>query len=84
MTLTTTTLGGETGGLPLLESGVIAVVRAPEADRVRAVARALAAGGVGALNTSTHSSSMLHAQYSLATRFMPSRSGVMSAMSAAR
>ena len=49
MTLTTTTLGGETGGLPLLESGVIAVVRAPEADRVRAVARALAAGGVGAV-----------------------------------
>jgi 2-dehydro-3-deoxyphosphogluconate aldolase/(4S)-4-hydroxy-2-oxoglutarate aldolase len=49
MTLTTTTLGGETGGLPLLESGVIAVVRAPEAARLRAVARALAAGGVGAV-----------------------------------
>ncbi len=49
MTLTTTTLGGETGGLPLLESGVIAVVRAREADRLRAVARALAAGGVGAV-----------------------------------
>src|SRR5439155_6245120 len=49
MTLTTTTLGGETGGLPLLESGVIAVVRAPEAARVRAVAHALAAGGVGAV-----------------------------------
>src|SRR5439155_1536075 len=48
MTLTTTTLGGETGGLPLLESGVIAVVRAPEAARLRAVARARAAGGVGA------------------------------------
>ena len=49
MTLTTTTLGGETGGLPLLESGVIAVVRAPEAARLRAVAHALAAGGVGAV-----------------------------------
>ena len=49
MTLTTTTLGEETGGLPLLESGVIAVVRAPEAARLRAVARALAAGGVGAV-----------------------------------
>ena len=49
MTLTTTTLGGETGGLPLLESGVIAVVRAREVDRLRAVARALAAGGVGAV-----------------------------------
>jgi len=49
LTLTTTTLGGETGGLPLLESGVIAVVRAPEAARLRAVARALAAGGVGAV-----------------------------------
>ena len=49
MTLTTTTLGGETGGLPLLESGVIAVVRAPETARLRAVARALAAGGVGAV-----------------------------------
>ena len=49
MTLTTTTLGGETGGLPLLESGVIAVVRAPEAARLHAVARALAAGGVGAV-----------------------------------
>ena len=49
MTHTTTTRGGETGGLPLLESGVIAVVRAPEAVRLRAVARALAAGGVGAV-----------------------------------
>src|SRR5207302_4431652 len=35
MTHTTTTRGGETGGLPLLESGVIAVVRAPEAGRDR-------------------------------------------------
>ena len=49
MTHTTTTRGGETGGLPLLESGVIAVVRAPEAVRLPAVARALAAGGVGAV-----------------------------------
>ena len=49
MTTTTTTLGGEKGGLPLLESGVIAVVRAPEAARLRAVARALVAGGVGAV-----------------------------------
>src|SRR3989475_11628861 len=35
MTLTTTTLGGETGGLPLLESGVIAVVRAPDRKSTR-------------------------------------------------
>ena len=49
MTTTTTTLGGETGGLPLLESGVIAVVRAPAAVGLRAVARALVAGGVGAV-----------------------------------
>jgi hypothetical protein len=33
---------------------------------------------------SAQSSSMLQAQYSFATRFMPSRSGVTSAMSAAR
>ena len=49
MTTTTTTLGGEKGGLPLLESGVIAVVRAPAAVGLRAVARALVAGGVGAV-----------------------------------
>src|SRR5207247_10339440 len=50
MTHTTTTLGGERGGLhPLLESGVIAVARLPAAAGLRAAARALAAGGVGAL-----------------------------------
>src|SRR5438552_7265119 len=49
MSLTTAAVGGGTGGLPLLASGVIAVVRAPEATRLRAVARALAAGGVGAV-----------------------------------
>jgi len=49
MTTTTTTLGGEKGGLPLLESGVIAVVRAPAAVGLRAVAGALVAGGVGAV-----------------------------------
>src|SRR2546427_769011 len=48
MTHTTTALPGR-GLDPLLESGVIAVVRAPEAVRLRAVARALAAGGVGAV-----------------------------------
>src|SRR3989442_12390031 len=47
---TTTTLGGERGGLdPLLQSGVIAVARLPAAAGVRAAARALAAGGVGAV-----------------------------------
>ena len=50
MTHTTTTLGGERGGLdPLLESGVIAVARLPAAAGLRAAARALVAGGVGAL-----------------------------------
>jgi len=50
MTHTTTTLGGERGGLhPLLESGVIAVARLPAAAGLRAAARALAAGGVGAV-----------------------------------
>src|SRR5436309_894323 len=50
MTHTTTTLGGERGGLdPLLESGVIAVARLPAAGGLRAAARALVAGGVGAL-----------------------------------
>lgn len=33
----------------LLQSGVIAVIRVPEAVRLRSVARALAAGGVGAV-----------------------------------
>src|SRR2546425_12273505 len=47
MTHTTTTLPGR-GLDPLLESGVIAVIRVPEAVRLRAVARALAAGGGGA------------------------------------
>ena len=50
MTHTTTTLGGERGGLdPLLQSGVIAVARLPAAAGLRAAARALAAGGVGAV-----------------------------------
>src|SRR5437773_11483941 len=50
MTHTTTTLGGERGGLhPLLESGVIAVARLPAAAGLRAAARALVAGGVRAL-----------------------------------
>src|SRR5438046_898613 len=50
MTQTTPTLGGERGGLhPLLESGVIAVARLPAAAGLRAAARALAAGGVGAV-----------------------------------
>jgi 2-dehydro-3-deoxyphosphogluconate aldolase / (4S)-4-hydroxy-2-oxoglutarate aldolase len=48
MTHTTTTLSGK-GLDPLLESGVIAVIRVPEAVPPRAVARALAVGGVGAV-----------------------------------
>src|SRR3989441_9401563 len=46
MTLTATTLPGLD---PLLQSGVIAVVRVSEAVRLGPAARALAAGGVGAV-----------------------------------
>src|SRR5256885_10307318 len=46
MTLTATTLPGLD---PLLQSGVIAVVRVSESVRLGPVARALAAGGVGAV-----------------------------------
>jgi cytochrome P450 len=52
-------------------------------DQQRA-ARSCSAAPANSDSTSTQSSSMLQAQYSLATRFMPSLSGVTSAMSAAR
>ena len=65
-----------------------AMLLAMETDGVREVVSTLQVPGAAAPanseRISTQSSSMLQAQYSFATRFIPSLSGVMSAMSAAR